>query len=38
MKKVKIKEHAGYYFSYDPEDPTVPVTVNSNWRKTATGP
>ncbi len=38
MKKVKIKEHAGYYFSYDPEDPSVPVTVNSNWRKTGKTP
>jgi hypothetical protein len=38
MQKIKIKEHAGYYFSYDPEDPSVPVTINSNWRKTGKTP
>jgi hypothetical protein len=38
LKKIKIKEHAGYYFSYDPEDPSVPVIVNSNWRKTGKTP
>ena len=38
MQKIKIKEHAGYYFSYDPADASVPVTVNSNWRKTGRTP
>jgi predicted transcriptional regulator len=38
LQKIKIKEHAGYYFSYDPEDPFVPVTVHSNWRKTGKTP
>ena len=38
LKKIHIKEHAGYYFSYDPEDSSVPVTVHSNWRKTGKTP
>ena len=38
MKKIRIKEHQGYYFSYDPDDQTVPVTINSNWRKTGKTP
>jgi len=38
MQKIKIKEHAGYYFSYDTADASVPVTVNSNWRKTGKTP
>jgi hypothetical protein len=38
MKKVKIKEHEGYYFSYDENDSSVPVTIYSNWRKTGQTP
>ena len=38
LTKIKIKEHKGYYFSYDPEDSSVPVTVHSNWRKTGKTP
>jgi hypothetical protein len=38
MKKVRIKEHEGYYFSYDENDPSIPVTVHSNWRKTGQTP
>jgi hypothetical protein len=38
MKKIRIREHEGYYFSYDPGDPSIPVTINSNWRKTGQTP
>jgi hypothetical protein len=38
MKKIRIKEHDGYYFSYDENDPSIPVTVHSNWRKTGQTP
>lgn len=38
VKKVKIKEHDGYYFSYDENDPSIPVIINSNWRKTGKSP
>jgi hypothetical protein len=38
MKKVRIKEHEGYYFSYDENDSSIPVTVHSNWRKTGQTP
>jgi predicted transcriptional regulator len=38
MKKIKIEEHLGYYFAYDPEDSSIPVTVYSNWRKTGKTP
>lgn len=38
MKHVKIKEHLGYYFAYEPDDASIPVTVYSNWRKTGKTP
>jgi len=38
MNKIRIKEHDGYYFSYDENDPSVPVTIHSNWRKTGQTP
>lgn len=38
LQRIRIKEHDGYYFSYDTEDPSVPVTVHSNWKKTGQTP
>jgi hypothetical protein len=38
MKKIRIKEHEGYYFSYNENDPSIPVTIYSNWRKTGQTP
>lgn len=38
MKKIKIEEHDGYYFSYDESDASVPVTIYSNWKKTGKTP
>ena len=38
MKTIRIKEHEGYYFSYDEYDSSIPVTIHSNWRKTGKTP
>lgn len=38
MRTIRIKEHEGYYFSYDENDASVPVTIYSNWKKTGKTP
>ena len=38
MKSIKIEEHQGYYFTYDKNDSSIPVTIYSNWRKTGKTP